>query len=118
MTPQERKLWYEFLRELPIRFQRQKTIKNYIVDFYCHKAGLVIEIDGSQHYEEKEALYDIKRTEELEELGLKVIRYSNYDINTSFEAVCRHILLELGKRTILPQTLDEDAPSVSTSPPP
>ena len=66
MTPWERKLWYEFLRSYPIRFQRQKTIGNYIVDFYCHRARLIVELDGSQHYEGKGLLKDKIRTERIE----------------------------------------------------
>ena len=87
-TPQENKLWYEFLRNYPIRFQRQKTIDNYIVDFYCHKAKLVIEIDGSQYYNEAKALLDNKRTAKLNSLGLDVLRFSNNDINCCFDSVC------------------------------
>lgn len=90
-TPQENKLWYEFLRNYPIRFQRQKTIDNYIVDFYCHKAKLVIEIDGSQHYNEAKALLDNKRTAKLNSLGLDVLRFSNNDINYCFDSVCEKI---------------------------
>ena len=90
-TPQENHLWYDFLRQYEVRFQRQKTIGNYIVDFYCHQAKLIIEIDGSQHFEDKKQVYDEKRTKELEELGLQVIRISNRQINEEFRSVCEHI---------------------------
>ena len=70
MTPWERKLWYEFLRYYPVRFQRQKAIGAYIADFYCAKARLVVELDGSQHYEPEQAEKDIQRTVELEKMGL------------------------------------------------
>ena len=88
MTPWERKLWYKFLRSYPIRFQRQKAIGNYIVDFYCHKAKLVIELDGSQHYTDDGREYDAIRDEYLSSLGLTILRISNYDINNNFEGVC------------------------------
>ena len=90
-TPQERRLWYCFLKNYPVRFQRQKSIGHYIVDFYCYKAKLVIEIDGSQHYEPSEQKRDSERTKDLEHRGLKVIRFSNREINYQFEAVCEAI---------------------------
>ena len=90
-TPQERRLWYDFLRAYPVRFQRQRVIDSYIVDFYCHKARLVIEIDGSQHYEPQEQEYDAQRTAALEKQGLLVIRFSNREINLQFQAVCEKI---------------------------
>lgn len=91
MTPWERKLWYEFLREYPIRFQRQKAIENYIVDFYCAKAGLVIELDGSQHFNRNEAIKDRIRTERLENLNLIVLRIPNNEIDDNFAGICDHI---------------------------
>ncbi len=90
-TPQENRLWYDFLRQYPIRFQRQKAIGEYIADFYCHKAKLVIEIDGTQHFENEQAVYDQQRTAFLEQLGLQVVRLSNRQINEEFRAVCEHI---------------------------
>lgn len=87
-TPEENKIWYEFLRSYPIRFNRQRIVGNYILDFYCSKAKLVVEIDGSQHYESKEINYDSKRTAYLESLGLIVLRFSNLEINESFYEVC------------------------------
>ena len=92
MTKEERHLWYDFLKSQPVTFNRQKVIGNYIVDFYCAKANLVIELDGSQHYEEKAKENDAKRDSYLRGLGLTVLRYSNYDINTNFEGVCSDIL--------------------------
>lgn len=91
MTPWERKLWFEFLREYPVRFYRQKPIGNYIVDFYCAKARLVIELDGSQHYNESEMLKDKIRTENLEEFNLTVLRIPNNEIDENFEGVCEYI---------------------------
>ena len=91
MTPQERHLWYDFLRYYPVKIYKQRIIGTYIVDFYCAKAKLVIEIDGSQHFEERGMQYDAQRTEYLESLGLKVVRYSNADINVRFRSVCEDI---------------------------
>ena len=91
MTPQEIHLWYDFLRSYPIRFQRQKTIKSFIVDFYCHKAKLIVEIDGSQHFSEQGLAYDNERTNILKEFDLEVIRFSNNDVNINFEGVCMEI---------------------------
>ena len=91
MTPQERKLWYDFLRNYEIRFQRQKPIGNYIADFYCHKARLIIELDGSGHYFDKQEKRDKPRTEELESLGLRVIRFSNLDVDNNFDGVCTYV---------------------------
>ena len=90
-TPQENHLWYDFLRSYPVRFQRQKTIDSFIADFYCHAAKLVIEIDGSQHYEPQGRAYDEERTAVLQKYGLEVLRFSNRDINTNFRGVCEKI---------------------------
>lgn len=91
MTPWERKLWYEFLRDYPVRFQRQKPIGDYIVDFYCAKARLVIELDGSQHFDEQNKIKDKIRTEKLEEHNLTVIRIPNNEIDENFDGVCEYI---------------------------
>ena len=90
-TPQENHLWYDYLRSYPIRFQRQKAIDNYIADFYCHKAKLVIEIGGSQHFEPRGMTYDQARTIALEKYGLSVLRFSKREINIEFRAVCEKI---------------------------
>ena len=90
-TPQEKHLWYDFLSKYEIRFQRQKAINDFIVDFYCHKAKLVIEIDGSEHYTEKGVRKDEFRTEVLEGYDLRVIRFTNRQINTNFQGVCEYI---------------------------
>ena len=87
-TPQENHLWYDFLRSYPVRFQRQKTIDSFIADFYCHAAKLVIEIDGSQHYEPQGMAYDEERTAILQKYGLEVLRFSNRDIDMNFAGVC------------------------------
>lgn len=89
MTPQEKRLWYDYLSKYPIRFQRQKTIDNYIVDFYCHKAMLAIELDGSQHYTEQAIQYDKNRTSCLSTIGVNTLRILNIDVDRNFEAVCK-----------------------------
>ena len=91
MTKEERHLWYDFLKRYPVRFLRQKVIDNYIVDFYCHSARLIIELDGSQHYEEKGLLKDKIRTEIIEQRNLTVIRIPNNEVNRNFEGVCQYI---------------------------
>ncbi len=91
MTKEERHLWYDFLKRYPVRFLRQKVIDNYIVDFYCHSARLIIELDGSQHYEEKGLLKDKIRTEIIEQRNLTVIRIPNNVVNRNFEGVCQYI---------------------------
>lgn len=92
MTKEERHLWYDFLKQLPITVNRQKVIGNYIVDFYCASKKIVIELDGSQHYESKGQESDKKRDEYLEALGITVLRYSNLDVNKNFRGVCEDIL--------------------------
>ncbi len=91
MTPWERKLWYQFLRNYPVRFQRQKAIDNYIVDFYCAKAKLVIELDGSGHFKKENITRDNVRTARLNEMGLTVIRIINTDVDKNFKSVCEYI---------------------------
>ena len=91
MTQEERHLWYDFLKGLPVTFHRQKVIGQYIVDFYCATAKLVIELDGSQHFDAEGMAADAARDKYLNELGLTVKRYSNGDINQDFESVCLDI---------------------------
>lgn len=91
MTKEERHLWYDFLKNYPVRFLRQKVIDNYIADFYCRKAGIVIELDGSQHYEEKAMLKDKIRTQRIEKWELTVIRIPNNEVNNRFNEVCDFI---------------------------
>lgn len=109
MTPWEIKLWNYCLRDYPIRFQRQKVIDNYIVDFYCAKAHLVIELDGGGHYTEEQQEYDNKRTKILEKYGLKIIRICNIEIDNNFYNVCEYIDREVKKS--LPQSAPLTAPS-------
>ncbi len=88
MTKQEKHLWYDYLQKYPIKIYKQKIIDNYIADFYCHQAKLVIEIDGSQHYTDEGKFFDEQRTKKLEEYGIEVLRFSNLDIEDKFEGVC------------------------------
>ncbi len=88
MTPAEKKLWFEFLRKHSIGFTRQKPLHHYIVDFYCSKARLVIEVDGSQHWTKSGLAYDQERTAIMESYNLEVIRFPNFEILNNFEAVC------------------------------
>ena len=91
MTKEERRLWYDFLRSYSIRFIRQKIIGKYIVDFYCSKANLVIELDGSEHYIGSSIKYDEDRTKFLEDYGLFVVRIPNNYIKSNFKGVCEYI---------------------------
>ena len=109
MTPWERKLWYEFLRNYPVRFQRQKTIGNYIADFYCAKARLIIELDGGGHYTFEQSEKDSQRSKELEAMNLTVVRICNLDVDCNFSGVCEHI--DWTVKNSLPQSASLTAPS-------
>ena len=91
MTKEERHLWYDFLRTYSVRFSRQKVLGKYIADFYSAEAKLVIELDGSQHYEDINAEKDAERTAFLEGYGLTVIRLPNNEVMRNFGAVCEYI---------------------------
>ena len=91
MTKEEKHLWYDFLRDYPIRFSRQKILGKYIADFYCAEAKLVIELDGSGHYTEDGKEYDKDRTDFLEGYGLTVVRIINSEIHKNFRGVCEYI---------------------------
>ena len=91
MTKEERHLWYDFLHTYPIKFSRQKVLGKYIVDFYSAQAKLIIELDGSQHYEDKEMQKDLERTHYLAQYGLKVLRIPNNQVNQNFRGVCEYI---------------------------
>lgn len=95
MTKEERHLWYDFLKQLPVTVYRQKVIGHYIVDFYCASAKLVIELDGSQHYGDEGAAADRERDNALNQLGITVVRYSNDDVNRNFDGVCTDLLRRL-----------------------
>lgn len=107
-TKQENHLWYDFLRGYPMRFQRQKTIDGFIADFYCHVARLVVEVDGSQHYDEQGLAYDKERSAIFAEYGVKVIRFSNLEMSRAFKKFAVQLIWksESGFRNwkILPQS--------------
>ncbi len=109
MTPWERKLWYDFLRDYPVRFQRQKAIGNYIADFYCAKARLIIELDGGGHYTPEQARKDEQRTNEMNAMNLTVVRICNLDIDRNFRSVCEYV--DRLVQNSLPQSASLTAPS-------
>ena len=98
MTKEERHLWYDFLKSYPVQFKRQFPVENYILDFYYHKAALVVELDGSQHCEPENIEYDKKRTTFLQKKGLYVLRISNLDVMREFRNVCEAIDLAVRDR--------------------
>ena len=98
MTPQEKHLWYDFLRDYRPQFYRQKPMLTYILDFYCPTARIVVELDGSQHFEEKAQAYDENRTKELSNIGIAILRYTNREIEESFESVCTSIDVAIKER--------------------
>jgi very-short-patch-repair endonuclease len=91
MTKEERKLWHLFLKNLPYNFYRQRVFDKYIVDFYCAEKHIVIELDGSQHYEDEAVVYDKMRDEYFYNLGIQVLRFSNRQVNENFSTVCNEI---------------------------
>ena len=91
MTKEERHLWYDYLRNHPAKFRRQAVFGKYIADFYCAKAKLVIELDGSQHYEDESTDKDAERTAFLEGYGLRVLRIPNNEVSRNFYGVCEYI---------------------------
>ena len=92
MTKEERRLWYGFLKNLPVNVNRQKVIGKYIVDFYIAQSKTVIELDGSQHFEEKAETKDAVRDKFLRERGITVLRYTNLEVAQNFEGVCEDIM--------------------------
>jgi len=91
MTPWERKLWFCFLKDYKTKFRRQQIINDFIVDFYCSKFKIVIELDGSGHYEQEKIISDKLRDENLKKLNYKVLRFTNTDIDKNFKSVCEYI---------------------------
>ena len=96
-TPQEKHLWYDFLKDYEIKFQRQKTIGEYIVDFYCPSLKLAIEIDGNQHYSKEGLEKDNIRTKEINKQGVQIIRITNNQIDKDFVWVCEYLNTEIQK---------------------
>lgn len=95
MTKEEKRLWYDFLKRLPFSVNRQKQLQGYIVDFLIPSAKTVIELDGSQHFTEKGRSLDSERELKLNEMGFSVLRYSNDDVNNTYEGVCIDIMKHL-----------------------
>ena len=91
MTKEENHLWYDFLKTYPVRFSRQKVLGKYVADFYSASAKIIVELDGSQHYESVSMKKDEERTKYLEEYGLKIIRIPNNEVNQNFRGVCEYI---------------------------
>ena len=102
MTSHELKLWYLFLLKDPVKIYKQRIIGRFIVDFYCASARLVIELDGSQHYEPQGLAYDAERSQFLTAFGLEVLRFSNRDIDRDFRGVCTQIDIIIQKRLQAP----------------
>ena len=91
MTREERRLWYDFLRNHPAHIYRQRAIGPYIADFYCASARLVIELDGSQHYEPSAQVYDAQRTAYFAQRGIRVVRIPNNAVGQNFAGVCEYL---------------------------
>ncbi len=90
-TKQENHFWYDYLKVYPVPFRRQVQFSLFIVDFFCSKANLILEIDGSQHYTEQGVAYDAERSAILQAFGYRVLRFSNHDVDHHFDAVCKAI---------------------------
>ena len=103
MTRQEKHLWYDFLRDYPVKWYRQRSVDRFIVDFFCFKARLVIELDGSQHYTEDGMEYDSIRTDILEKYNLEVLRFTNLEVDENFRGVCETIHVKVRERVQLPE---------------
>jgi len=99
MTREERRLWYEYLRNYPVRFRRQVTCGTYILDFYCAAAKLAVELDGSQHYEQDQFAYDEKRRLFFESMGIRILRFANTDVLQNLAGVCQTIDMTVMERT-------------------
>ncbi len=91
MTLEERCLWYQFLASHQYRFKRQTVIEDYILDFYCPKLHLAIELDGSQHFHTEQYAYDLKRTKLLRKKNIQILRFTNQQIQNNLQAVCNEI---------------------------
>jgi very-short-patch-repair endonuclease len=96
-SPAERKLWYQFLSALPVKFTRQKPLGHYIADFYCASERLVVEVDGDSHFTERGEQYDETRTAHLQAMGVRVVRVTNLEVMQDFEGVCGAILRIIAK---------------------
>ena len=115
-TPWENKLWYEFLKKYPVRFRRQQPIGQYIVDFYCSKAKLIVEADGGGHFYNEQIEYDKKRDLFLQEKGYTVLHFTNLEIDKNFYEVCSVIDRAVEKTSLAPQSPDGDSSPSSGEP--
>lgn len=113
MTPQERHLWYDFLRAYPTKIYKQRLIESFIADFYCASALLVIEVDGSQHFTPQGLAYDSERSAIFETYGIKVLRFTNHEVDTQFEAVCEQIMHTIESRKAMISLQPAQRPSQS-----
>ena len=95
MTPEEKHLWYDFLKRLPLNVRRQHNIENYIVDFYIAEKKIVIEVDGRQHLLPEHKAEDMNRDKVLSSWSITVLRYSNDSIRNNFNEVADDILKKL-----------------------
>ncbi len=102
MTKEERRLWYDFLKTFPVKFVRQKVLGNYIADFYSFRLRLVIELDGSEHYSDLGEQKDAERTDNLMQMGISVIRFTNLEVQTNFRGVCEKIYEIAKEKDVLP----------------
>ena len=110
MTKEERHLWYDFLKDYAIKVRRQHVLGKYIADFYCPDAKLVIELDGSQHYEKEGQAKDKERTDFISQFGIKVIHIANSEVNSNFKGVCEYIDREIqGRITAIPSVTCGDS---------
>ena len=109
MTKEERHLWYDFLKDYPVQFNRQKVIGSYIVDFFCFQANLIVELDGSQHFEEEVLNYDKQRTDYLKSIGLEVLRIPNNEIWDNFPGVYEAIDIAVKERVSPHQSASQTA---------
>ncbi|MCQ2419859.1 MAG: endonuclease domain-containing protein [Clostridia bacterium] len=112
MTPWERKLWYLFLKNHPVHFYRQRPIDSFIVDFYCSRLKLAIELDGSQHFEQSGLKYDEERTKRLNLRGIEVIRIANNEIDQNFTGVCEYLndLIQKKSESLKAESLTKENP--------
>ena len=117
MTKEEKHLWYDFLKKLDVVVNRQKVIDNYIVDFCIPSARLIIELDGSQHYEPESKEYDKHRDDFLRSQGYTVLRYINFDIKTNFDGVCSDILKHIERASYIERTSSTTSANPQSSTP-
>ena len=96
MTPEEKHLWYDFLKRLPFNVRRQHNIENYIVDFYIAEKKIVVELDGRQHLSPEHKQADEQRDRDLVSWNITVLRYSNDSVRNNFTAVTADILRHIG----------------------